>query len=551
MRIRCLFAELLIPLLAWSSLGCGVPAAKGPADTFGLDFTMPQGKDPNGAIIFLVDGVNATTFGELLDAGQLPSIQKYFLERGLFVPHAVASNPSLTMNNLTSIVTGRFSGHHGLVAAKWFDRNRLIFRNYETLQDKNKLDEDCRVPSLYQQFPDDLTFSLFLQPHAGATHFFENRTSAGPAMAFDMHGLVDRIALYRLHQVTDVARQYGKFPAVTTVYLLSVNFAAYKYQASSEEYRQAIRELDTQIGRVLGDVKRAGLLDQLLITFVCDHGHCDTPRHGKVNDFMESLGIRMAEAVPMGEETPFENRLRYFSNVTAVPYGAGDRYWVLYLRKPLYNGDKQTWANWLERPSGEDLCNYPARRGKVNLPALLAEEPYIDAVAYQIAPGRIRVVRRTGQVEFRRVEGAGGPVGKFSYHLISGTDPLEWAKDVPAEALAGKPMTSRQWLEATAQTQFPDLGTGLLSYFDGALAADLVAFPAPLWDFDGWRKAGHGGIRACEVLSPMFIAGPGIPHGRIPVARTVDLMPTLLEAMGKPLPAGMDGESLLGRVEKN
>jgi len=29
----------------------------------------------------------------------------------------------------------------------------------------------------------------------------------------------------------------------------------------------------------------------------------------------------------------------------------------------------------------------------------------------------------------------------------------------------------------------------------------------------------------------------------------VDLMPTLLEAMGKPIPAGLDGESLLGRVD--
>ena len=77
---------------------------------------------------------------------------------------------------------------------------------------------------------------------------------------------------------------------------------------------------------------------------------------------------------------------------------------------------------------------------------------------------------------------------------------------------------------------------------------DVVVFSAPQWDFGGSQKAGHGGIRDFEMLSPMLIAGPGIPHGRIAVARTVDLMPTLLEAMGKPVPPGLDGESLIPRV---
>ena len=60
----------------------------------------------------------------------------------------------------------------------------------------------------------------------------------------------------------------------------------------------------------------------------------------------------------------------------------------------------------------------------------------------------------------------------------------------------------------------------MLSYFDGPLAADLVAFPAPTWDFDGWRKAGHGGIRDFEMHMPMMIAGPNIPKETLKNART-------------------------------
>ncbi len=549
-----LLAAVAMATAAGTLTGCGVPAAKGPADSFGLDFSMPAGSQTGGAVIFIVDGVNAVTFQELLDAGELPAIKTYLVDRGLYVPRAASGNPSLTMNNLTSIMTGLFSGHHGLVGAKVFDRNRLIFRNYETLQDKNKLDDDCPAPTLYQQFPDCPTFSLFLQKHGGATHFFENRMSAGPPMAFGWYDLVDRTALYRFRDVMDCAREYRQFPAVVGVYQLSVNFAAYTYEASSPQYRQAIREMDFQIGRVLGDMKRAGVLDKTLVAFISDHGHCDTPNHGKTIDFMASLGISMANDDPIGEEMSFEKRLKHYNKFAAVPYGAGDRYWTLYLRKPVGTTSQPALADWLQRPTPAQLRAYPSRGGPRDLPALLAALNYVDAVAYLAAPDCVRIVRKGGEVEFRRTHIEGAPAGAadgsvmMSYHVISGKDPLEWEDKLPAAALAGKPLTSRRWLEATAGTEYPDLPAGLLSYFDGIKAADIVVFPMPTWDFDGWRKAGHGGIRAAEVFAEMVIAGPGIPHGRIPVARTVDLMPTLLEAMGKPVPAGLDGESLIGRV---
>ncbi len=548
-----LWAIVLALTVLSLSTGCSVPGPRKPADTFRLDFSLPAGATTGGIILFVVDGLNATTFQELLTAGQLPSIDKYFVKRGLYVPQAVASHPSLTMDNLMSIVTGRFPGHHGLPAAKWFDRNRLVFRNYETIRDKNRLDEDCTAASLYQQFPGRLTFSLFLQAHQGATHFFENRLTAGPAIAFGMDGLVDRLALYRLGQAMAVARQYRQFPALTTVYLLSVNFTAYNYGATSPQYRQAMHEMDHQLGRVLADLERCGALDKVILALVSDHGHCDTPNHGKIREYVESLGIPLAQATPIGREVPFHERLRRFDRVVGVPYGPGDRYWVLYLRKPLPGSSpgRHTFAPWLDRPSAQNLRSYPAGKGNADLPAELADLPYVDATAYRVSPGCVRIVCKGGEIELRRVdrrmaaEPSAASQDVITCHVIRGADPLGWVSSLPASALNGQPLTSRQWLEATAHTEFPDLPTGLLSYFDCPLAADLVVFPAPQWDFDGWRKAGHGGIRAAEVFAPMLLAGPGVPHGQIAVARTVDLMPTLLTLTGKPIPAGVDGESLL------
>jgi arylsulfatase A-like enzyme/Flp pilus assembly protein TadD len=48
---------------------------------------------------------------------------------------------------------------------------------------------------------------------------------------------------------------------------------------------------------------------------------------------------------------------------------------------------------------------------------------------------------------------------------------------------------------------------------------------------------------------PLILAGPGIPAGRTEecLVRTADVAPTLLALAGAPVPAGLDGEGLLGR----
>ena len=129
--------------------GCGTPGPGGSPDTYGIDFSIPAAPETSGAIVFLIDGLNAEMFEEMLTAGELPTIRKYFVDRGLYAPRAVANTPSVTLANLTSIVTGRFCGHHGVVGINWFDRNRLIWRNYETIAQKNTLDGDYIAPTIF------------------------------------------------------------------------------------------------------------------------------------------------------------------------------------------------------------------------------------------------------------------------------------------------------------------------------------------------------------------------------------------------------------------
>ena len=67
-------------------VGCSVPGPDRPEGTFGLDFSMPEDAKIRGAVVFLVDGVNAAMFEQMLEAGELPAIKKYFVDRGVYAP---------------------------------------------------------------------------------------------------------------------------------------------------------------------------------------------------------------------------------------------------------------------------------------------------------------------------------------------------------------------------------------------------------------------------------------------------------------------------------
>jgi len=257
------------------------------------------------------------------------------------------------------------------------------------------------------------------------------------------------------------------------------------------------------------------------------------------------------------EETAFENRLAYYGRHACVLAGSGDRYWAVYLRKPRpspaeADAGRPRFENWLVRPSADDLRAYPTRDGsRIDLVRRLREAEAVDVLAYRTGPGCIRVTNRRGTAEITR-SAAGRETCRaprealYAYRVLQGEDPLRYADTLPPAMLLGQPQPPEAWLTATIDTAYPDLVPQLAAYFDAPRAGDIAIFAAPGWDFGEGLKAGHGGLRPGEMLTPLLMAGPGVPHGRRdgPV-RAVDVMPTLLDLLGKPVPQDIDGRSIM------
>ena len=92
------------------------------------------------------------------------------------------------------------------------------------------------------------------------------------------------------------------------------------------------------------------------------------------------------------------------------------------------------------------------------------------------------------------------------------------------------------------RSPFPDAPRQLLQLLASPRAGDLVLAAALGSDFrDAWEipehRAGHGSLIADHMEVPLAASVP-LPNAPI---RTVDVMPTMLETLGLPIPEGLDG----------
>jgi hypothetical protein len=515
-------------------------------EPFGFDYPPADHIKGKAAVVFFVDGLNSDVFRSMLEAGQLPNIQEHFAMRGLYVEQCTSNIPSVTLANETSTVTGVFPGNHNITGINWFDRNRLIWRDYSIIAQKNTLDLDYRRETIFEKLYEPVTVSIFFQAHRGATRFVENWTSAGPPYFFRWYHLVDRISLCRFELVGELSKKIGEFPILTVAYMLAPDMQAYRYGVSSPQYREALLHTDAQIGRVIDDLEKEGIYDKLYLVLTSDHGMTDVGRHLPMEEFLrEELHVDVAKK-HLWEKTKFDRRLDYYRRFPAVVTGSGERYISLYLRKPVrdWQGNYR-FEPWGVKPSPEDLHQYPLKTGRtIDLVERLISEEAVEAVAYATGPDSARIVKKEGIVEIRRPDGRSRA---YSYNLIEGNDPLGYERDVPPRMLSGEFFDSREWFEATAGTDFPEVIPQLLVYFDAPRAGDVVLFAAPGWDFGRKRKAGHGSICREEMHFPLIIAGEGIEPERLQSARQVDIVPTLLRLLGHPVDEGLDGMDLFSR----
>ena len=466
---------IVISLVAATLLaaqGCAPPKWGEPDD---LNFRIaPSVRIPRrGAIVFFADGINRTVFRKLLAEGKLPHIKKYIVDRGAEVETALASQPTITYANTVSLSTGYYPGHHGVLGNKWFDRHRLIFRDYTHPDTMGMVAGDFAVPTIYEHLGKKFSVAILTQTNRGATHFYENWMRSGILWFFRQWEEVDSATIHRFQNASELAAKVRAWPDLVMAYFPACDQIGHVCGPDSPRYRDAMIHLDLEMGNLLKALEREGILDKLLLVFVSDHGIEPTLQSFDIEKFLErDLKLRATYSAKQ-QAASYQKRwktMHKYDVVCAVDAGRAAK---------LYFRIKNTWT---KRPSLEQLRNYDAPVGRIDLVNELLKHEAIGWICYSNGDGAVKVFTRRGAAVIQRRVAGGAKT--YSDAVLEGDDPFAYSSDASAKTLVGGGFyTADKWLKATLATPHPDVVSQLPEMFDSPRVGDLVCFASPRWGF--------------------------------------------------------------------
>jgi len=467
--------------------------------------------------MILVDGARYDVFRRLIDAGELPAVKAHFDDCGGF-REATTVMPSVSGPAHLPMFTGCYPGRCNIPGIRWFDRKKYagsIFQRgrYRSYMGLNKVARMTRevspeIPSVWNSFPDGggmfAWFDRGMQPGSNLTRGLKTVTMVKSWLTNNWES-GDVVVGDKLIQAAKGDRSflYAVFPTVDEL--------GHKNGPLDESSVEAYRSFDRYLPRLYDALTASGTADRTLIAITSDHGQSTTHTHFDLAGFVKPLVSRLMH---------FPFAWKHIIDCDAVSNVSGNSLAHLSFRGP---------DGWVERP---DVT-------KVGSPAhtvieALLERNEIELLVYR-EEGRLRVRGNGGSALIWRDENglhyAPEAVDPFGYANLEST----YTSDLDA-------------LGATFQTQHPDALVQLEQLFWSERCGDVVVMAREGFDLRTHfeyqdHRGSHGGTWWEHMKVPLLVNAP-IPDEPV---RNVDVLPTALQACGKPIPDGIDGRSLYSR----
>ncbi len=492
--------------------------------------------------VIFVDGLSQEALDALVSAGALPAIKREILDRGLVFETAVASVPSETYPNTAAMLTGLFPGHHGIPANVWLDRRlRLreahtnIFRTYSA---SDFIDPSART--LYERLPAN-TVAVTAPLARGVTVHVTNLVALFTSYLRNDWAFLDRKTLDDVGDAYAGAASGGGLPSLVWGHLLGPDEVAHADGADSAAFRATLVTIDRAFDRLVRRLTRRKIRDRVLFVLVGDHGNARYSRYVDAAELVHrallahpasldcSSGDCRLVATKKGQVDVGDAEI-------AVGAYRGAMIWLPSTRLP----EDVPKAFGTRKRKGRRSQPRRAAVARLDFAEALAHDPELALVLTRgPEAGTVLVYSDVGHAEIQRQDFEDRP-SRYSYRVTEGRDPLGYPPD-----LLGPILPAEEWLARTALTEYPDLVVQLSEFFDATRAPDVYISPKDGYGFREGKAGGHGALSRREMVVPLVFAGPGVRPGRRPVARTVDLAPTLLRYLGVPFdPESMDGDDL-------
>jgi hypothetical protein len=263
---------------------------------------------PDHVIGVLWDGTNANVLYDMVAAGEAPNVAR-LLAMGTGLGHgALASLPSVTLANHTTIITGTHPGHHGVLHNAWYDRAageqvvtnspatwpwamRSLSTDVETLhQAVHRCFPGARTVSVNEPCDTGADASTFEVLRAGGGLArppkaedlpFSTQRFVRPDKSYEVSSRIDHTGMTQALDVWEGARD-GRAPDGTPLPLFTfVNFtltdaAFHAGGPYSDIARASVHDSDARLGRIIDAVEGSGAFDRTAFFLVADHGMEDS-----------------------------------------------------------------------------------------------------------------------------------------------------------------------------------------------------------------------------------------------------------------------------------
>lgn len=464
-------------------------------------------------VLILADGARYDVFEELLAAGQLPHIRAHIVERGGYSRMTTVFT-STTGPAYLPFVTGCYPGTANVPGIRWFDKRAFAdnpwwsphrFRSYCGWE-AFFMNRDIR-PGIRTVF--DLTdhpISIFNPITRGVRrgHNIGSLRKSWMISRAHTNGKYEPVDQKGAQLLIDALARRSEFYFLA---LPGIDGISHNTHPRHERTLAAYRKVDDTVRDVAVALQSMARYDETVIAVCSDHGLSPTHTHFDVPVFMEkTLSIRTMAYTNIFRRNPEASAHVSGNGMVHIYFKNGD--W----KSPCYR-------EHLKRMNPDPI-------------AVFLEQPAVDLAMSRNADGWIEVQSRRGSATLREQD------GMLEYRTLA-QDPFGFDQ-LPHR------MTEEETLRLTWDSEYPDALVQIAQIFRSPRCGDLLLSAEPGYDLrKKWEspehRSSHGSLRREHMMTP-FCMSRSIRRTH---PRSVDVFKTVLELLGKELPAGVDGRNLL------
>jgi hypothetical protein len=463
-------------------------------------------------IILVADGARPDTLDAAMRSGIVPTLKAMRNEGSLSSVTSVF--PSVTGPAYAPFVMGRYPGPIGLPGLRWYDRERKTCRlpgnsrSYVGFEMKYvDRDIDSNAPTIFELAPSSIAALNVISRGLPAENIL-GRSPGFVARTARTHftGRVQGwLEIDRDISTDVVARIRKQRPSFVFAAFTGIDKTSHSEGHEGAYVNQAYQIIDNTVAAIRDDAESNGTWNETHVWIVSDHGHSPVLEHDDIAGLIGRLGFRVI-AHPFVFSPRGEIAVMVSGNAMAHVYldlARRTRPWLSDLggkwqpvRDALLARDS---VDLMILPTGIGSCEIHARERGF---ALLTWNG--SGISYQPATG--------------------DPLGIGSHHDL----------------------TDGRAYDVTMSSDYPDGLVQIARLSDSPRAGEIILSARREWDFRAKYEpiphtSSHGALHREHMLVPLLTNHPihGTPK------RTVDVMPSALEALGIPIPSGLDGVSFL------